>query len=67
MDINMPIMNGFEATTEIRKFNSNIKIIAHTSNVLKQEDYISAGFTDYLQKQGNQKNMLKLITKYLEY
>jgi signal transduction histidine kinase len=67
MDINMPIMNGFEATTEIRKFNSNIIIIAHTSNILNREEYISAGFTDYLQKQGNQKNMLKLITKYLEY
>lgn len=66
MDINMPTMNGFEATTEIRKFNSNIIIVAHTSNIPKQEEYISAGFTDYLQKKGNQKNMLKLITKYLE-
>lgn len=31
MDINMPGKNGFETTSEIRKFNENIPIIALTA------------------------------------
>lgn len=37
MDIQMPIMDGFEATLEIRKFNDYIPIIAMTANALKSD------------------------------
>ena len=66
MDINMPVMNGYEATTEIRKLNKDIVIIAHTGNVLKREDCIAVGFTNYLQKSGNQENLLQLLIEYFE-
>lgn len=65
MDINMPKMNGFEATAEIRRFNSDITIIAHTCNVLKRDDCIAAGFTDYIMNSGNQDNLMRLLNNYL--
>ncbi|MBI9041169.1 transporter substrate-binding domain-containing protein [Lutibacter sp.] len=33
MDIKMPILNGFEATEEIRKFNKNVYIIAQSAYI----------------------------------
>lgn len=51
MDIQMPIMNGIEATQEIRKL-SPIPIIALTANASRQEAErcISSGCDDYLAK-----------------
>ncbi len=37
MDIRMPIMGGLEATTEIRKFNKDIPIIALSANAYKED------------------------------
>ena len=37
MDLQMPIMNGFEATIEIRKKDKTTPIIALTANVLKED------------------------------
>jgi hypothetical protein len=37
MDINMPIMNGIEATKEIKKINPNIPIIIQTAYILNDE------------------------------
>jgi len=37
MDINMPIMNGIEATREIKKINPHIPIIIQTAYVLNDE------------------------------
>jgi len=68
MDLQMPEMNGFEATTQIRNLNdekAKVPIIAMTANVMKEEvdkclnigmnDYISKPFktTDLLMKIGN--------------
>ncbi len=35
MDIEMPIMNGYEATREIREIDKSIPIVALTSNSCK--------------------------------
>lgn len=52
MDLNMPIMNGFEATTLIREFNETIPIIALTARdpVQLEEDIHAIGFNDVIIK-----------------
>jgi CheY-like chemotaxis protein len=52
MDIQMPVMNGFEATKRIRETHPLLPIIALTANVSRQEadKCISLGFNDYLGK-----------------
>lgn len=54
MDIQLPGMDGVEATQHIRKITAgrNIPIIAITANALPgdKENYLSAGLDDYLSK-----------------
>ncbi len=52
MDVNMPVMDGFEATAAIRKFNTDVPIIALTANDPSQmeEDVKEIGFTDVIIK-----------------
>jgi CheY-like chemotaxis protein len=66
MDINMPIMNGYEATKQIRKFNKNIIIIAQTANGMpsNRDEAIAAGCNDYISKPINIVLLESLIQKY---
>ncbi len=52
MDIQMPIMDGYEATKLIRKEDMEIPIIALTANAMKEdiEKSISSGMNDHLNK-----------------
>ena len=54
MDIQMPLMNGYEATKEIRKLQSgyNVPIIATTAGTEKEEKdkCLAAGMNDYIAK-----------------
>jgi PAS domain S-box-containing protein len=52
MDIQMPEMSGYEATQEIRKFNSKVVIIAQTAFALtgEREKAMAAGCNDYIAK-----------------
>jgi len=53
MDINMPVMNGMEATIIIREeLRLNVPIIALTANALKgdKEQFIALGMNGYLSK-----------------
>ncbi|MDQ6975897.1 MAG: response regulator [Mariprofundaceae bacterium] len=52
MDIQMPIMDGVEATQKIRYFNTNIPIIAMTANAMSgdRERCIACGMNDYITK-----------------
>lgn len=65
MDIKMPIMDGFEATAEIRKSDKDVPIIAQTAYAFKREECIESGFTDYISKPFNQFQLLQVIEKYL--
>lgn len=52
MDIKMPVMNGLDATRDIRKIRPDIKIIAQTAYSMKdeQEKCMESGCDDYLAK-----------------
>lgn len=52
MDLQMPVMNGFEATAQIRTLDSNIPIIALSANTSKTEaeKCFMTGINDYLAK-----------------
>jgi signal transduction histidine kinase/ligand-binding sensor domain-containing protein/CheY-like chemotaxis protein len=52
MDIKMPVMNGYEALTMIKKINRKIPVIAVTAFALKheEEDILAKEFDGYLAK-----------------
>jgi CheY-like chemotaxis protein len=66
MDIQMPVMGGYEATRQIRGFNKNVVIIAQTAYGLSgdREKAIDAGCNDYISKPINKIDLLALIQKY---
>lgn len=67
MDIKMPKMSGFEATKEIRKFNSTLPIIAQTSYALvgDRDRALAAGCDEYISKPIDRDELFKLIIKVL--
>lgn len=52
MDIKLPVMDGYEATREIRKTDTEIPIIAVTAYAMADEkaQILSSGFNSYLSK-----------------
>ncbi|WP_143961670.1 tetratricopeptide repeat-containing hybrid sensor histidine kinase/response regulator [Litoribacter populi] len=69
MDIQMPELNGYEATGEIRKLPNGINtpIIALTASALnnERERCIAAGLDDCTTKPINKKALEKLISQFL--
>lgn len=67
MDIQMPEMNGYEATRHIRKFNIDVIIIAQTVYALSgdHEKAIEAGCNDYISKPINKEELFEKIEKHL--
>jgi len=63
MDIKMPIMDGYETTELIRRFNKETVIIAQTAFGLSgdKEKAIAAGCNDYIAKPLNIAMLTKLI------
>ncbi|MCW3072451.1 MAG: histidine kinase [Bacteroidetes bacterium] len=69
MDLQMPEMNGFEATEYIRKqLNSQIPIIALTADVttVDVEKCKAVGMNDYISKPIDDKLLYSKIIKYLQ-
>ena len=67
MDINMPVLNGFEATKQIKKFRPELYIIAQTAYALvgDKEKALQAGCNDYISKPINVEELKQKINKYL--
>ena len=68
MDIQMPEMNGYEATKTIRKFNKKVVIIAQTAFRLSgdKEKALSAGCNDYISKPISKSKIFQLIQKHFK-
>ncbi len=68
MDIQLPGIDGYEATRRIRQFNSNIVIIAQTAFALSTERNraIKAGCNDYISKPIDKVTLMSLIKKYFK-
>ncbi len=66
MDMQMPVMNGYEATRRIREFNNEVVIIAQTAFALSgdREKSIAAGCNDYISKPINKAELIALIHRY---
>ena len=67
MDIQMPLMGGYEATRLIREFNKDVVIIAQTAYGLagEMEKAIKAGCNDYISKPIDKNLLLEVILKHL--
>jgi PAS domain S-box-containing protein len=66
MDIKMPVMDGNEATRQIRKFNRDVIIIAQTAHGLTgdKEKAIEAGCNDHISKPIKNGNLTEIINKF---
>ena len=66
MDVQMPEMNGYEATRKIKQFNKKVIIIAQTAYALSgdKEKAIEAGCNDYISKPIKKPELLALIQKH---
>ncbi len=67
MDINMPIMNGVDATKILREKGIKTPIIALTANALEgdRDKYISSGMDDYLSKPVDLKHLEVILDRYI--
>ena len=67
MDVHLPGINGTEATSEIRKFNSHIPIVALTAISLNEnrEMLLSYGMNEVITKPFEPEHFYNVITKYL--
>jgi len=63
MDMKMPIMDGYEATRQIRQINKKIPIIAQTAFALEgdKEKALKVGCNHYITKPINKSELLALI------
>jgi CheY-like chemotaxis protein len=67
MDIKLPHLNGYMATTSIKESNPDIIIIAQTAFAMigDREKSIEAGCSDHLTKPIDPKTLTKLVMGYL--
>jgi len=67
MDINMPEMNGYEATKQIKKIRPVLPIISQTAYAIAgdQKKSIDAGCDDYISKPINRKILIEKIKKLI--
>ena len=67
MDMQMPNMNGYEATRRLREQGLQIPIVALTANAMKgdQEKCLAAGCSDYLSKPIEEADLGEKLSKYL--
>lgn len=69
MDVQMPVMDGYEATNQLReKGFTHIPIIGLSANAMKEDKQsaLDAGMNDYLTKPIKQKALIQVLRHYLK-
>ncbi len=66
MDVSMPVMDGYEATRQLRAGGISLPIIATTANAMEADKQacLDAGMTDFLAKPIRSNAMKALLQKY---
>lgn len=67
MDLQMPVMDGKDATREVRRFNEQVPIIALTAStdVSIKKELLESGMNDYLSKPFNPDELYKKLEETL--
>lgn len=67
MDIELPVMDGYTATAEIKKFKPELPVVAQTAFAMmgEREKCIEAGCNDYIAKPIRKEILLETIARYL--
>lgn len=67
MDIKMPLMDGYEAATEILKIKPNVPIIAQSAYAHQSDRAlaIEIGFVDYLAKPFTREQLIGAVEKFI--
>ena len=71
MDVQMPVMNGYDATKKIRRMDdpqkANIPIVAMTENAFSEDKQVAldAGMNDHIAKPINMSVLVPTLRKYL--
>ncbi len=68
MDIKMPVMDGLEATRQIKAVHPDMPILALTANAFDSDRQaaLEAGCDDFMMKPVNASQCLKLIEKFMK-
>ena len=68
MDLQMPEMNGYEATQILKKKYPGLPVVAQTAFAMSddREKALDAGCDDYLAKPIKSKDLLNIAEKYLK-
>jgi CheY-like chemotaxis protein len=68
MDLQMPEMNGYEATQILKKRYPNMPIVAQTAFAMSddREKALDSGCDDYLAKPIKSKDLLSVVEKFLK-
>lgn len=66
MDMKMPVMDGLTAAREIRKFNTQIAIVALTAHAFESDRIaaLEAGCDDYLVKPIDKVKLMRVLTEF---
>ena len=67
MDLQMPEMNGYEATKVIKSINPSIPVIAQTAFAMAEDrtKALNAGCDEYLAKPIRSKDLLNIVERFL--